>query len=179
MKSITDALIRNLKPPVAGRLEVSDPSCRGLCLRVTAGGTKTFGFRSRPPGGGRPQRLTLGRYPDLSLRNARANADKLRQAIIAGKNPFAKKQGAFARTFSALAERYVNEHARRHKRSAAKDERNLQLHILPRWGDRDFASIGRGDVIALIEHIVSAGKPVLANHVHRLISGVFSRWTSI
>jgi integrase len=174
MKALTDALIRGLESPVAGRIEVSDPSCRGLCLRVTPGGAKTFGFRSRPPGGGRPQRLTLGTYPDLSLRNARGKADKLRQVIIAGKNPFAQKQDALARSFAALAERYLNEHARRHKRSAAKDERNLRLHILPRWGDRDFATIGRGDVIALIERIVSAGKPVLANHVHRLISGIFS-----
>jgi len=174
MKALTDALIRALKPPASGRVELTDASCRGLCLRMTPGGTKSFGFRSRPPGGGRPERLTLGTYPDLSLRDARAKADKLRQEIAAGKNPFAQKREAPARSFAALAERYLNEHARRHKRSATKDERNLRLHILPRWGDRDFASIGRSDAIALIERIVSAGKHTLANHVHALISGVFS-----
>jgi integrase len=173
MKAFTDAHIRGLKPPLSGRIELTDPACRGLCLRMTPAGTKTFAFRSRPPGGGDVERLTLGTYPDLGLRDARIAADKLRQQIVAGKNPFGQKREAPARSFAALAERYLNEHARRKKRSAAKDERNLRLHILPRWGNRDFTSIGRADVIALVERLVTAGTPTLANHVHRLISGIF------
>ena len=35
------------------------------------------------------------------------------------------------KTFQALADRYLNEHARRHKRSAEADERNLREHIIP------------------------------------------------
>ena len=173
MKALTDAHIRGLKPPLSGRIELTDPACRGLCLRMTAAGTRTFTFRSRPPGGGDVERLTLGTYPDLGLRDARTKADKLRQQIVAGKNPFGQKREAPARSFAALADRYMNEHARRKKRSWAKDERNLRLHILPRWGNRDFASIGRADVIALVERLVTVGTPTLANHVHRLISGIF------
>jgi integrase len=173
-RPLTDALIRGLRPPAEGRLELADAACRGLWLRVTASGTKSFAFRYRARGARRVERLTLGKYPDVSLRDARARADKLRAQIAAGKNPSAHKREASARSFAALAERYVTEHARRHKRSAAKDERNLRLHILSRWANRDFASITRADVIALIERLVGAGKPTLANHVHRLVSGIFS-----
>jgi hypothetical protein len=140
-----------LRPPAKGRLELADAACRGLWLRVTASGTKSFAFRYRARGVRRVERLTLGKYPDVSLRNARARADKLRAQIAAGKNPSAHKREASARSFAALSERYLTEHARRHKRTAAKDERNLRLHILPRWAERDFASITRADVIALIE----------------------------
>jgi integrase len=122
----------------------------------------------------RVERITIGAYPDVSLRDARDRTNKLRTQIAAGKNPATPRREAPARSFAALAQRYVTEHARRHKRSAAKDERNLRLHILPRWTNRDFASITRGDVIALIERLISAGKPSLANHVHRLVSGIFS-----
>jgi integrase len=174
VKALTDARIRALIPPASGRTDLTDPSCRGLSLRVTAAGTKTFSFRARLAGSKDPERLTLGTYPDVSLRDARAKADQLRQQIVAGKNPFAHKRGAPVRSFAALAERYVIEHARRHKRSAGKDERNLRLHILPRWRNRDYTGITRADVIQLIERLVSAGKPTLANHVHRLISGIFS-----
>jgi len=172
-RAFTDALIRGLRSPAKGRLELADAACRGLWLRVTATGTKTFAFRYRVRGVRRVERSTLGKYPDVSLRDARARADKLRAQIAAGKNPSAHKREASARSFAALAERYLTEHARRHKRTAAKDERNLRLHILPRWAERDFVSITRADVIALIERLVSAGKPVLANRVHALISGIF------
>jgi integrase len=162
-----------LRSPAEGRLELADAACRGLWLRITASGTKSFAFRYRARGVRRVERLTLGKYPDVSLRDARARADKLRAQIAAGKNPSAHKREASVRSFAALAERYLTEHARRHKRTAAKDERNLRLHILPHWAERDFGSITRADVIALIERLVSAGTPTLANHVHRLVSGIF------
>jgi integrase len=173
-RPLTDALIRGLRPPAEGRLELADAACRGLWLRVTAIGSKSFAFRYRARGARRVERLTLGKYPDVSLRDARARADKLRAQIAAGKNPSAHKREASARSFAALAERYLTEYARRHKRVAVKDERNLRLHILPHWANRDFASITRADVIALIERLVSDGKPALANTVHGLISGIFS-----
>jgi integrase len=172
-RPLTDVLIRSLQPPTEGRLELADATCRRLWLRVTTQGSKSFAFRYRAQGAPRVERLTLGKYPDVSLRDARTRADKLRAQIAAGKNPSAHRRERSARSFAALAERYLNEHARRHKRSAAKDERNLRLHILPRRAERDFASITRADVIALIERLVGAGKPVLANHVHALISGIF------
>jgi integrase len=172
-RTLTDAAIRALRPPAAGRLEIADTSCRCLELRVTANGAKSFAFRYRARGSRRTERITLGPYPDLSLRDARIAADKLRGEVVAGKNPAGHKREASARSFAALADRYLTEHARRHKRTADKDARNLRLHILPRWRDRDFANITRGDVIALIERLVGAGKPTLANHVHALVSSIF------
>ena len=171
-QGLTDTRIRNLKPPPAGRLEITDPICRGLCMRVTANGVKTFAFRYRV--NGRPERLTLGTYPDLTLRDARRRTDQLRHGILAGENPSAVKRQAPSRTFADLAARYIEEHSRRHKRSVDADERNLRLHILPKWAQRDFTTITRADVIALIERIISAGKPVLANRVQALVSSIFT-----
>jgi integrase len=108
------------------------------------------------------------------LRDARERADALRRETAAGRNPASNKREALARTFAALAERYVIEHARRFKRSANQDERNLRLHVLPRWARRDYAGIGRADVIALTEKLAVAGKPVLANRVQALVSSIFS-----
>ena len=66
------------------------------------------------------------------------------------------------------------EHARRRKRSYPKDQRNLDLHILPAWAARPFASISRGDVIELLEGLIANGKPTLCNRVQALISGIFN-----
>jgi hypothetical protein len=36
----------------------------------------------------------------------------------------------------------MRERARRHKRTADADQRNLSLHVLPRWGNRPYEAIG-------------------------------------
>ncbi len=68
----------------------------------------------------------------------------------------------------------MTEHAERHKRSAPADRRNLNLHVLPRWRARRYDSLRRADLVELVEAIVEAGKPTLANRVHALISKIGS-----
>jgi hypothetical protein len=70
----------------------------------------------------------------------------------------------------------MTQHARRRKKpkSVEEDERNLRLHILPKWGQRPFDSIARRDVIALAEGLVTARKPVQANRVQALVSSIYS-----
>jgi integrase len=85
-----------------------------------------------------------------------------------------ERQSAGALTFSHLAERYLNEHARRVKRSASADERNLKLHVLPTWGSRPFAQIERRDVIELVERLIGEEKATLANRVQALVSSIFT-----
>jgi len=77
-RTLTDAAIRAFAPPATGRIEIADGACRCLELRVTANGAKSFAFRYRVRGSRRTERITLGPYPDLSLRDARIKADKLR-----------------------------------------------------------------------------------------------------
>jgi integrase len=102
----------------------------------------------------------------------------MRRIVAAGQNPVEQKRRqraeAGTKTFAALAERYLQEHARRFKRSASTDERNLSLHVLPQWGKRRFDEIQRRDVIALCEEMVAAGTPTNANRVQALVSSIFS-----
>ena len=147
-RPLTDAFVRSVKPPASGRLEISDMRCVGLALRITPNGVKSWAFRFRDRTTGRPGRATIGQYPAVGLTAARASADAMRRDVANGINPAARKQQdratAGAKAFGALAERYLLEHARRHKRSYQGDERNLRKHVLPRWQNRPYASIKRG-----------------------------------
>ncbi len=175
-RPLTDAFLRSMKPPPTGRLEISDVRCAGLVFRVTPNGIKSWSFRFRATG--RLARATIGQYPAIGLTAARARADAMRQEVAAGGNPAERRRqdraGAGTKTFSALAERYLAEHARRKKRSHKADERNLRKHVLPYWGNRAYAGIKRADVIERLEALVTAGKPTLANRVQSLISSVFT-----
>lgn len=175
---LTDALLRAQKPPTEGRLEISDLRCAGLAFRVTAGGARSWAFRFKDPRTGASQRATIGSYPDVGLGSARAQADKLRAEVAAGANPIevkrTKRATAKEKSFAAVAERFMNEHSRRHKRSSDADERNLNLHILPRWRTRQIEDVRRADIITLAEELIADGKPVLANRVQALISSIFT-----
>ena len=109
---------------------------------------------------------------------ARERALELSRQVASGINPVEEKRKARdeapTRTFEALAARYMTEHARRHKRTAEADQRNLNVHILPSWRSRPFDAIGRKDVIALCEGIVAKGSPIQANRVQALLSKMFS-----
>ena len=177
-KPLTDVLVRGLPPPTSGRTELSDTRCKGLELRVTSGGARSWSFRFRDPRSGRVTRATIGSYPEVSLADARERANGLRRSVSAGFNPVEEKrrerEASKSNTFRALSERYLDEHARRFKRSAPADERNLRLHVLPKWADRRYDEIQRRDVIDLCEGMVAAGTATNANRVQALISSVFS-----
>src|SRR5262249_10250194 len=136
---------------------------------------KTWSYRFRRPSG-KQTRATIGPYPSISLSKARKRAEGMRKEVSEGGDPVEGKRQARSgkRSFGALAERYLEEHSRRHKRSHKADDRNLRKHVLPFWRDKLFSSIKRGDVIELCERLVSAGKPTLANRVQSLVSGIFS-----
>ncbi len=177
-KLLTDVFARSAAPASFGRLEVSDLRCVGLTFRVTANGAKSWSLRFRDPRSGRLTRATIGSYPEISLQAARERAFDLRREIAGGVNPVERKreerEQASTRTFAALAERYMNEHARRHKRTADADQRNLDLHVLPHWRNRPYEAIGRKDVIELCEGVVAKGSPIQANRVQALLSKIFS-----
>ena len=178
MPVITDTFLKAMKPPAAGRIEIKDDRCAGLEFRLTKAGAASWSLRFRDPQTGKPSRSTIGRYPDISIAAARERGNALRRDVAAGINPVVRKyrdrHDATAKTFQGLAERYMAEHARRFKRSADADERNLRLHVLPKWAKRRYDQIERADVIELVEAIVKRGTPIQANRVQALVSMIFS-----
>ena len=174
---LTDKLLQSVRPPAAGRTELADAGCSGLVFRITAVGARSWSFRFRDAAG-KQTRATIGEYPTITMKAARASARAMQGAVAAGGNPVEDKRaartGAGAKTFGALAARYLAEHAERHKRSHRRDARNLEMHVLPRWQGRAFTGIKRSDVIELVERLVAAGKPTLANRVQSLVSSVFT-----
>ena len=124
----------------------------------------------------RQHRMTLGRFPELSVADARAKATSTLGDIAKGVDPAADRARAKADpTFGELAELYIERHARVKKkpRSIAEDEYML-ADLLPAWADRKLPTISRRDVIAVLDGIVARGSPVQANRVLALASTVFN-----
>jgi integrase len=80
MVQFTDLSVKATKPPEAGNTYVWDSGLRGFGLRISSHGTKTFCVLI---GSGRRQ--TIGRYPAVSLADARGEARRILAEKTLGK----------------------------------------------------------------------------------------------
>jgi Arm DNA-binding domain len=89
---LTDARVRSAAPLEKGILELWDGKTSGLCFRVMKSGVRSWTFRYRPHSGAAFRRVTLGRYPALSLVAARAAAERVRDQVRTGGDPQREKR---------------------------------------------------------------------------------------
>ncbi|WP_137804028.1 site-specific integrase [Pseudomonas sp. G(2018)] len=81
-----------LPTPEAGkRATYHDTKIQGLQLRVSFTGIKTFSVYRRMKGG-QPERVTLGRFPTMTVEQARKQATAINAEIEAGANPAAVRR---------------------------------------------------------------------------------------
>ena len=118
----------------------------GLVLGLNPGGSKTWSALFYVSG--KPRYKKLGRYPILSLAQARDAARKFLE------NPQKAVSETEAGTFQDVSDnfmkRYVEANGLRSKREIA---RTLSKYILPRWQDRKICDIRRSDVTALLDKV--------------------------
>ena len=118
----------------------------GLVLWLNPGGTTTWSALFYASG--RPRYKKLGRYPVLSLAQARDAARKFLE------NPQKALSDTEAGTFKDVSDnfmkRYVEANGLRSEREIA---RTLNKYILPRWQDRKICDIRRSDVTALLDKV--------------------------
>jgi hypothetical protein len=127
-KSTLCRKLQSLKPQLE-RTDYFDSTLPGFCLRVTPRGVKSFSVLYRHAG--RLRRYTIGKYPKLSLVDARNEArEALREAAL-GNDPATKKQQVRQTgTFGELAKEYIERWAKKNKRSWVADQQLLDQCLL-------------------------------------------------
>jgi integrase len=157
----------------ARREEYRDTEVRGLVLRVTPAGAKTFVVRYYNAHG-RERRLTLGSADVITLAKARVRARDELYTASKGADPATTKQAArTAQTVGDLAAEYIAKWAKPRKRSWKADDNLLRHKILPKWRYRAITEIQRRDCRELVEGVAEAGAPIVANRVAALLSKMF------
>jgi integrase len=175
---LTGLTIEKAKPRPGGRYDLPDGpgGVPGLTLRVSEHGAKTFALRYRI--GDRQPRLTLGRYPAMSLSAAREKARDVLEKAARGEDPApapAEAPEADQHTVRAMVAKYVEKRLKPRAKRWADVEAMLRLDVVAAWGDRPIAEITRRDVRDLLERILARGAPVVANRVLSHLRGLF-KW---
>ena len=189
---LTDKDVRSAKAAPGQRLELWDSRAPGLCLRVTAKGSKTWVVRYRTLDGRQP-RFTLGpagsASGDLSLVEARDRASDVRRLAREGGDPATTKRQEAAeamavtiRTMDDLAESYFTKSlsgAYRATRSGKKAEtvaaerRLWNFRLKPRLGRRPVEAVNRAELRGLLADISEAA-PIQSNRALALVRSMFN-----
>lgn len=157
--ALSDLVVRQAK---ATGKAYTLPDIDGLSLAVTAKGSKSWHFRYYWIK--EPKRMSLGTYPEVSLREARALRDEARALVAKDINPrLHRKQKRAAvklageNTFEAIYKKWLA-----HRELGLKKGRQTTLSILPRvfakdvlplLGKRSIYDIKRPDLLEVIARI--------------------------
>jgi integrase len=150
-KTLTDKGVAALKPRPQ-RYALPDPELRGHYVRVTPAGAKSFVTVARDPYG-KQIWTNIGAADVLKIEEAR---DKARAAIkrIKAGQPAVEPPPVKPDTFKAVAEAWLQRHVAKKKlRTQGEIERCLNRYVYPHWAGRDFISIKRSDITALLDHV--------------------------
>jgi integrase len=144
---------------VQEREDVPDADVRGLQLRVTAQGTKSWTVRYTRSTDGRRRRLTLGVYPRMSLEEARQRAREELAAVGRGADPAAGIQERYAAPcLREVVAEWQASHAEsnRSERVRKDDQSMLDRYILPAIGDMKASEIGRRELSKMLNDAKAA-----------------------
>lgn len=174
---LTDTQVRQAKPSEK-IYKLSDE--KGLYLEVTPKGSKRWRLKYRF--GGKEKRLSLGTYPDTTLKAAREKRDENRALLAEGIDPSAHRKAekvarvkAEANDFEAVAREWW-ETVHQHKVSeshAKKNLRRLENHAFPVLARRPIADITPAEVLEVLRRLERKNQVENAHRVKTLIGQVF------
>jgi integrase len=172
--SFTIAALKAVQCPAdSDRTYVYDARTPGLAFCRTAKGAQSFYLYRRI--GGRPVRLRLGGFPDITIEQARDMAAEKNGDIARGIDPQQQKQREREEwTLGQLFDWFFEHHSKVHKKTWKEDEERFDRH-LDGWRNRKLKNISRADVQALHAKLGTTKGPYAANRILSLLHVMFEK----
>lgn len=167
---LSDAMVRGAKPQEKTARLYDE---RGLYLEISPAGGRWWRWKYRA--GGKEKRLSLGVYPDVSLREARLKRDEARKVLASGVDPGEERKQArrAAATFAAVAVEWLEVKRPGWAAShAARIESRLERLLIPRLGDVPVAEITAPLVLDALRRIEAAGTIETAHRARAVVAQV-------
>lgn len=173
--ALTDTAIKTAKPKTV-QYKLHDE--RGLFAIIRPTGGKLWRLKYRYQG--KEQQLSLGTYPEVSLKVARQRRDEARQMLADGKDPGAeKKRIAVAaainagNTFKVVAEEFIAKREREGSADATVAKSRWHLDRLDKLHNRPIAEIEAFELLAVLQKMEARGNLEAARQVRSFASRVF------
>jgi len=169
---ISKSLVDKLVFPESGQVFYRDKELKGFAVRVTSGGSRAFILEKRI--NKKLKRITLGRYPEITVEMARKEAQKYLGEIATGIDPISKRQQAQAESMT-LWQVWQNY---RQVKSYLKDNTYVQYEMylngeLKDWKQKRLVDITKDMVATRHSKLLKSHSPSYANTAMRILSAIY------
>lgn len=150
---------------------------KGLYIEVAPSGGKWWRLKYRI--GGKEKRLSLGIYPDVSLKDARIKRDDLRKLVAAGIDPShtrkaEKKSTSDQNSFEFVAREWHSKFSAHWSEShKSRTLIRLEQNAFPWLGATNINDITAPELLAVLRRIESRGALETAHRVNQICGQVF------
>jgi integrase len=155
-KMLTETAIKAAKPREKPYKLYDD---RGLYMLLSPAGGRWWRLKYRIEG--KEKLLSLGVYPDVSLKQARDRRDAARKHVADHIDPGAKRRAekaAAVDSFEAVAREWFEKFSKNWAASHSdKIIRRLELYIFPWIGDRSISKIEAPEILACLRRVEAKG----------------------
>jgi integrase len=175
---LTDAKIRKLTTP--GK----HADGQGLYLEITPAGGRYWRLKYRHLT--KEKRLSLGVYPEVSLKDARDKVAVARKAIENKIDPSAERQAEKQKklaeaenTLQAVAAEWLKHQSNKWiPETKARIWHTLSIDLFPKLGDRALASIKPKEIMRAVLKVEARGAAEQAGRVLKIVKAIY-RWAAI
>lgn len=178
-----EKVVETARPDPRKRRVIFDEATTGLALIITPKGKRSFSIVARDPSGKQVWKQ-IGDPALMPVPEAREKAAQAVARLKAGEVDILPKEAlkAAPETFKQVAQRFVarwvDKGGKKQDgvplRSKGEIERQFKAYVYPRWEDKPFVSIRRGQVTELIDEMVDRNGPVQADRVLATLGKLFN-----
>ncbi len=169
---LTDTQIKNLKPADKPKRFYDGG---GLFLEVTPAGGKLFKYKYRF--GGKEKSLSLGKYPDVSLSDARGKHQGARKQVAAGYDPSAVKQAEKHKVSSLFGdvalEWWESQKEKWSPVHAQSIWRRLEANALPWLKNKSVTEITTAELLKVLRQVESRNALDTTRRIGNYFSNIF------
>jgi integrase len=156
---------------------IADSEIRGFVARRLPSGVVSYGFRYRA--NGKQRWFALGLHGRITPDEARGLAKRAAGAVAHGRDPQAERTEArivATNTVNKVLDSYLARNVEARKlRSAGEIASIFTRLVRPRIGERSIYTLGRQDILDLLDAVADEQGPVMADKVLDYVRAAFNR----
>lgn len=179
---LSDTKIKSLKPGIKQDGTVTRKAYKvtdekGLYIEIKPNGSKLWRFKYRIDG--KEKLLSVGIYPDVSLKEARNRRDDLRKQVAGGIDPSdlrkaQKLANAGMESFEFVArEWHIKHQINWSEGHAARILTRLENDVFPWLGRKNISEIKPPELLQVLRRVENRGALETAHRIHQVCSQIF------